>query len=125
MSLAAPTVSARAARPGSSISLAAVVASVPSFPAEQTTRMPLLTAVFTLARCAAEMPGVPMMPRLMFITLMLLATRLATRPSMPALMSRLEPEPVLLNTFAPAQLHPGATPRSLLKPSPMASKLEA
>ena len=65
------------------------------------------------------MPGLPIMPRLMFITLMLFATRLATRPSIPALMSRLLPEPVLLNTFAPAQLHPGATPRNLLKPSPM------
>ena len=71
------------------------------------------------------MPGVPTMPRLMFITLMLLATRLATSPSIPELMSSPEPEPALLNTFAPAQLQPGATPRSLLKPSPTLLKLFA
>ena len=105
----APTVSASPARGGSDIPPFG-----PSLPAETTTTMPALTAVFTLARSPAfcDPPGVS--PKLMFSTLSERATRCATRSSRATVIDERSPVPASAKTFAPAHLQDGATPRSAL-----------
>src|SRR6185369_2236724 len=109
-SLLAATARTRAARAGSSTSLAGAL------PAATTTTIPLLTIVLTCARVVGSMPGEPVEPMLMFATLMLCATR-CTIMSSRAVETTIVPPG---KTLAPAQRDAGATPRSALNPSPTA-----
>ena len=115
LSFVAPTVKAKAARPGSCVVLGS---SSPRFPAETTTTMPLFTAVLVFCRVLVLIPGGLDTLKLMLMTLMLFALRFDTRSSSAAPVHDMTPLPVLVNTLAPAQRQAGATPLKPLKPSP-------
>ena len=63
--------------------------------------IPLLAAVLTFCLCEVEMPGEPIMPMLIFMTLIFNVTRRTTRSSIALLISRPLPLPAFVKTFAP------------------------